>query len=250
MGQCTVAETREVQDMLQQHAEVRTELAEIEKLLFAYAQSHAEEPSSKVREELMRKIAQTATNVKEEARVIPMEPRSRNTWWLAAASIVLLISSVATNVVQYSRNNSLNGEIAQLRDRNSSLAGEMDVTKASYESSQKMFAIVNDTSTTVVPMLGTPAFPTMKATVYWNKKSDEVYLAVNNMAKPEEGKEYQLWAIVDGVPVDAGMLNLNDSTALHKMKSFSDAEAFAITLEKKGGSPVPTLELMIVAGNV
>ncbi len=40
----------------------------------------------------------------------------------------------------------------------------------------------------------------------------------------------------------------NNDELLHKMKSIDNAEMFAITLEKKGGSPVPTLDQMYVAG--
>ena len=35
-----------------------------------------------------------------------------------------------------------------------------------------------------------------------------------------------------------------------KMKAFEKAEMFAITLENRGGSQVPTMEAMYVAGKV
>ena len=61
------------------------------------------------------------------------------------------------------------------------------------------------------------------------------------------GKQYQLWAIVDGSPVDAGMITTDKgSYSIQKMKSFGKADAFAITLEKTGGSPTPTMSEMVV----
>jgi anti-sigma-K factor RskA len=62
--------------------------------------------------------------------------------------------------------------------------------------------------------------------------------------------QYQLWAIVDGKPFDAGLL-IETKTAdnkynIQKMKSFGKAEAFAITLEKKGGSATPSMDKMYV----
>lgn len=64
-----------------------------------------------------------------------------------------------------------------------------------------------------------------------------------------EGFQYQLWAIVDGAPVDAGLLEgLED---WQNMKDISgEAVAFAITLEPEGGSASPTMEEMVVIGNV
>ena len=72
---------------------------------------------------------------------------------------------------------------------------------------------------------------------------------VNKMPQPSQGKQYQLWALVDGKPVDAGMVDANCTTVC-KMKNIPKAQAFAITLEKAGGSPSPTMEAMYVFGKV
>ncbi len=90
------------------------------------------------------------------------------------------------------------------------------------------------------------------ATVYWDSRSKDVYLLVNNLPKPASQKQYQLWAIVDGKPVDAGMVDLSGSqdNMLLKMRNIPEAQAFAITLEKEGGSPSPTMEAMYVLGKV
>jgi anti-sigma-K factor RskA len=95
---------------------------------------------------------------------------------------------------------------------------------------------------------GTEAFPSTYATVYWKTSSSEVYLAPAGLPEPEEGKQYQLWAIVNGEPRSAGMVN--DLKGLNVMQQISDASAFAITLEPEGGSESPTLEAMYVLGEV
>ncbi len=83
----------------------------------------------------------------------------------------------------------------------------------------------------------------------WNVNTKEVYVADVSLPEVPSDKQYQLWAIVDGKPVDAGMLSDAKNLA-QKMKVFEKAEMFAITLEKKGGSPTPTMEAMYVAGKV
>ena len=77
------------------------------------------------------------------------------------------------------------------------------------------------------------------ATVYWDTRSKDVYLMVNNLPQPETGKQYQLWAIVDNKPVDAGMLDMAKGHIMVKMKNIPRAQLFAITLEQAGGSPTP-----------
>ncbi|HEV8079376.1 MAG TPA: anti-sigma factor, partial [Chitinophagaceae bacterium] len=72
-----------------------------------------------------------------------------------------------------------------------------------------------------------------------------------NLPQTPDGKQYQLWAIVDGKPVDAGMISTEKGIYhIQKMKSFGKAEAFAITMEKKGGSPTPTMDQMIVQAKI
>jgi len=56
--------------------------------------------------------------------------------------------------------------------------------------------------------------------------------------------------MVDGKPVDAGMIDMNEAAPFMKLKNIPRAEAFAITLEKKGGSPVPTMDALYVMGKV
>ncbi|RYZ35432.1 MAG: anti-sigma factor [Sphingobacteriales bacterium] len=86
--------------------------------------------------------------------------------------------------------------------------------------------------------------------VYWDTRSKAVYLAMKNLPPAPKGKQYQLWAIVDGKPVDAGVYALNPQEAMQKMKVIPKAEMFAITLEQEGGSATPTMEEMYVAGKV
>ena len=78
-----------------------------------------------------------------------------------------------------------------------------------------------------------------------------MYINVNSLPVPSADKQYQLWAIVDGKPVDAGVFTMtSDSASIQKMKSISGAQAFAVTLEKKGGNPTPTMTAMYLMGNV
>jgi anti-sigma-K factor RskA len=67
---------------------------------------------------------------------------------------------------------------------------------------------------------------------------------------PPAGKQYQLWAIVDGKPVDAGMIDLNQPIVFQQMKTINSAQAFAVTIENVGGSATPSLETMCLLGNV
>jgi anti-sigma-K factor RskA len=88
------------------------------------------------------------------------------------------------------------------------------------------------------------------AYVYWNESTEEVYLSIQNMRTLAQENQYQLWAIIDGKPVDAGVFDTN-LAGLLKMKAIGNgAAAFAVTVEPRGGKASPTLETMQVVGNV
>ena len=92
--------------------------------------------------------------------------------------------------------------------------------------------------------------PGMRATVYWDKRTKDVYLMANNLPQPPAGKQYQLWAMIDGHPVDAGLMNWDGGNMLTPIKNVPVAQAFAITLESVGGSPTPHLDQLYVMGSI
>ena len=99
-------------------------------------------------------------------------------------------------------------------------------------------------------MKGMPVSPQSFATVYWDTTSHDVYLLANNLPVPASDKQYQLWAIFNGKPVDLGVFDIKKERLLIQAKNAQGAEAFAITLEKKGGSPAPTMDSLYVMGKL
>jgi anti-sigma-K factor RskA len=103
---------------------------------------------------------------------------------------------------------------------------------------------MSDPNTTVVNMVGTQAAPKSSANVYWDSTNTSVYLVVKNMPKLPSNQQYQLWALIDNKPKDLGVFDATDDKVILKMKNTQKAQAFAITIEQKGGSPSPTLQKM------
>ena len=63
-------------------------------------------------------------------------------------------------------------------------------------------------------------------------------------------KDYQLWVIDQGVPVDAGVIFVKDQGKARlqfKPKSrIKTADKFAVTVEAKGGSPTPKGTMLLI----
>ncbi|MBC7389934.1 MAG: anti-sigma factor [Opitutaceae bacterium] len=150
------------------------------------------------------------------------------------------------------RNQWLDSEnkILALQNENKDLATNFSVTKSSYQAASNQLAAINDSSLKMITLKALPGRPAVFAKILWSKSKHQVLLSSLSLPKAPEGKQYQLWAIVDGKPVDAGVISTKDTQQLSRMKDISNPSAFAVTLEKSGGSEVPTMEEMYVIGRI
>lgn len=249
LGQTTAEEARLVERMRAEHADVARELEAIELSLEAHAMKQAVRPSDESRDAIMRAI-----DVRP-GRVIPLNngttsSTDRRWFWLVAASVTALIASAALNFSLYNRLRDSQDRLANSEAARSVLAQDIDAQRASLQRTQEELAIVTDPGRVVVPLAGKEVAPDARARIYWDPTTHAVHLEVAHLPAPPPGKQYQLWAIADGQPIDAGVFDMGGDTTLHGMKDITSAQAFAVTLEKSGGSPVPTLEAMYLLGTV
>lgn len=176
---------------------------------------------------------------------------SSNTNWkyLAAASIMLFILSAIGNLLLYNRYTSTKNEYASLLNERNSLQANNQVFQTKLKNYQSASEMMADPTIAMVQLKDPAHKRDIMTTVFWDKKTKDVYLLTNKLPAPNKNQQYQLWALVDGKPVDAGMLD-PQCTSLCKMKNITRAQAFAITLEKVGGSPVPTMDQLFVMGTI
>jgi anti-sigma-K factor RskA len=100
-------------------------------------------------------------------------------------------------------------------------------------------------------MQGTDLSPEAIAAVFYNPASESSLIDVCNLPVPPSDQQYQLWAIVDGTPVSMGVFEVGaDPSNLQPVEYVAGAQAYAVTLEPKGGSESPTLEQMYVIGEI
>jgi anti-sigma-K factor RskA len=236
LGLASPEEQSEFERMCRQYPEVLQARIDFELAMEQQAFQNAIAPPPALKQRVMDAIAPA------EAKVIPIDtivPVVKGDWfkYAAAACAVLLAGSLYWNISQYNRNKKARTEYAQLQN-------SYDTTVAALEEMKKDVDMLTGKNTVkMAAMKGLDASPASYATVYWDSTSKDVYLLVNNLPKPPSEKQYQLWALLDGQPIDVGMIDNNffigQKKLLLKMKNVNGAQAFAITLEEKGGSPTP-----------
>ncbi len=247
LGEVTDAERASLEQALKQYPEVREELKKVEETLENIAFASAIRPRAEVKEKIMAKI--TSSSSKPEGRIIAMTPE-RPVWkYATAASIAIaLISSVMA--IQYRQLwKADSSELALIKSENQRMAEDYNTVNQKLDKIQGDLAVMENTSFTKVVMKGTANDTNALASVYWNASTQEVYLSIQQLKAISKENQFQLWAIVNGKPIDAGVFDLNFAGML-KMKSINGAAAFAITIEPRGGKDNPTLETMQVVGSV
>ncbi len=247
LGFCNEKERSEVELLCAKHAELKAELDHIQESINNYASMHGKTPRPIVKQQIFDEIDKLEQ--KTDAKIIPLPVQNYRI--AIAATITLFALSFVANIIIYSKYKLASEQLLTLNEEKRQLAENVNTTRLKLESLSNDKAVIADPMVQKIMMKGVAKSPESLTMVYWNKVSKEVFIEIKNLPAPETGKQYQLWAIVDGKPVNAGMITLTaGDSSLHKMKPFEAPQAFAITLEKQGGSANPTLTEMYVMGAV
>lgn len=249
LGMAEAQEAAELEQLSRQYPEIRQAIDKFEAALEKTALAAATPPPAYVKQELFTSLAGEFSDEKESATLVAM-PGANFGWtrYVAAASVILLVVSAALNVYFYSQFRSTATAYQALLIEKSSLLADNQNTHTRILDLYQEMQMMSDPTVEKVSMPGVPGKENNLATVFWDTKSKDVYLLTNKLPEPAADKQYQLWAMVDGKPVNAGLIGA--CGGLCKMKNIPKASLFAITLEQKGGSPTPHLDQMYVAGKV
>ena len=251
LGDVSPQEKQEVECMSHIYPEIQTELFKAQIALEGFAMDNAVEVPSY----LKKNIFEAIENEVEEKIVIPetvtakvvefkaIKNENVNSSinykkYFAAASVLFVVGLVGLYAFLNSNFNKqelvLNKKIEVLENENIS--------------SKNQLAALSVSNNNVYVLQANAKAPGKSMIVMWNKNTGNVY--VNNIQFPAtpSNKQYQLWALKNGKPIDLGVFDVN--TNLQNMKTVEGAQSFAVTLENKGGSPTPHLEELYAIVNI
>ncbi|MBC7851636.1 MAG: anti-sigma factor [Chitinophagaceae bacterium] len=261
LGLVTDQERTEFERLCAAHTEVRAARESFEVSLEQVSMAGAVQPPRQLRTKIMSELkidtertgtlraipsTDSSATVRDEVPVVRMNKGLR---YLAAASVVLLIGSIAMNIYFFNQYKSSDSKYQSLLAVNTELAQNQKALQTSNSEYESTLQMLKDPAMAIIKMAGnavpTSPDPSSMATVYWDTRSKDVFILVNKMPAPATDKQYQLWAIVDGVPVDAGVFDIAGKPVI-KMKNIQRAQAFAVTLEKRGGSATPSKDMYVL----
>lgn len=269
LGHLNAQEQREAEEMAAKYPAIKEEITAIEIAMEQYAIKHAIEPSKGLDKQIFEKIAvpvqetqvqkETTSTPVHEAKIVQLSADHaastiRTLRYSLVACVGLLVVSVAALYATHDKLNVANQQIIAMNVDKEKFASTVSFMKDENKDLQKIAAISADPTWTTVKLAGTKISPQANMMVYWHRKGQHVMVDNTKMALPQNdaAHQYQLWAIVAGKPVDLGVFDAKSGPGklLLTMKEVANVQAFAVTLEKRGGSPSPTMEKMIAMGGV
>ncbi len=161
-----------------------------------------------------------------------------------AAAFVFIISTLGL----FFYTQSLESEISQQQTTIERLETEV-------ERKEELLTILEARDVDMVLMDGMEDMsPNGYGKVVWDKEGGRALLQVANIPSVPSDKDYQLWFIVNGQPISAGVFAVDDPTRdnffkIEQLQMAADEGAFAITMEPKGGMPQPTGNMYLM-GNM
>ncbi|TKK67383.1 anti-sigma factor [Ilyomonas limi] len=265
LGMLSSEDAYKIEQLAKLFPEVQAELYAIEDALLNAANEVEESPSAAVKDQLFNRLkslpvgndattslpgAIPLSDGHTTAKIIPMyQPNRSNSGLIAAAviGVLLAIGSIAYTFINNNRQRVQMAAMQQQMDSLQNYAAAQQQQLAQYASDMRFY---RDTGYKMINLKPMPNRPKdILAQVFWDTRTKAVYATNISLPKAPEGKQYQLWAFVNGKPVSAGLFDEKTGT-VEQMKTFNQAEAFGITLEKAGGVSSPTVSEMYVLGKV
>ncbi len=251
LGDLSSEEMLEVEKLAMQYPEIKSEIDGIETALLGYARSNSLEPSENTRSKILSAL-DTNPGADHSVRTLNTAPVFYK--YAFAASLALLLVSTTLLINLNNRLKESNTQLAVLQSDNQQFSNKVNyIDRELTDTRNALNFYQNPSEYKLVTLKGSEKAPAASITVAFSPNKQEVMIDLASLKMPSNDKEhqYQLWALVDGKPVDLGVFDSGtDGTGMKKMKSIKNAQAFAVTLEPRGGSVNPTMDQMMAIGNI
>lgn len=255
LGLTSEEEEREVMRLQKEYPEVDEAIAAYERSLEKLANLHAVQPPVELKTKVMDAIKEQSQPEIHSDKTTKIIVRKLNIWKrIAVAAVILFLISAGTNIFFIPKYKQYREDYMLLVANKERILAKNNALNTHLQKLKGNLQMLMNPDVKPVVMQGVNNHPGLAATVYWNKKDHQTYLGKMNLPAPPSGKTYQLWAIINGKPVSLGIYNpkKHKDNVPKSMKAITKGEvqAFAITLEKAGGSSTPTMDQMYVMGAV
>ena len=193
------------------------------------------DPPARVRERLFEKVR----NDTDKAANPTGPKRNSYVYWAALATAASLVVATGFFIQTRSRARELDAETSSRLRLEEELAGVTEI-----------FEALSSPRNRAVSLDAQPAAPRARASAFLDSQNGRLFLYVENLDPLPPGQTYQIWLIVDGTPVSAGIFDVQpDGSARlngEPLPGFEGTVTVAVTVEPEGGVPQPTGPMVLL----
>ncbi|HWP83316.1 MAG TPA: anti-sigma factor [Bacteroidota bacterium] len=212
--------------------ECNRELAEIQESLSILPLLHRQQSAPRsLKESIIRQIRQE----EKPAAGQPALPGVGRPWF--GYGIAAVIALILVGLMFY---------VASLHDTITQQDRQLVELRDELERKEEILQVLQAPRINVVILKGAEVHPAGYGKIIWDPEKRVAVFQVANLPPIPEDKDYQLWVIKDKTPISTGVFSIQ-----HEKESYfkvlgltvadrNEIEAFAVTLEPKGGLPKPS----------
>lgn len=244
LGLTTAEQNAEIAEVLKQYPELQKELTAIENGLELFAKQYSKPMPAYLKDRVLRGIEQ-------EKNKLNLAKSDSGTTFLNYLLYLAIPVLIVSTLYFWKKNQDKAIEITEQKINYQQLELKFNRDSLALVDCNSQLNDLRTKDQHRILLKGTPKSPQSIAAIYYDTLAQKTFLDVLDLPPAPPQKQYQLWAIVSGKPVDLGVFDLvNKKSAFKEIKFVSKAEAFAITLEPYGGQASPSMDQMYVIGGI
>jgi anti-sigma-K factor RskA len=247
LGLASPEEMDYVEQMTRDYPEVNAHICKMQNCMSEYAEQDCTRSLKNLKNKIISMSGRSSMGANRE--VVHHLP---NAWkWGAGIAVVMIFTFGNLSWMFYNNEKAALNEIAELSSRMNQLRSEQNALQVSDNQIREKYTVLKDVNTKEIHLKGSEDNSMTHAVIYLNAEQDKCFLNIIGLPKCPYGNEYQMWAKVDGKHIDLGVLETDAKEKdLFSIPFVKNCNGFVITLEKKGGSPSPTVENMYAYGGM
>ena len=243
MGTLSPTQMQEVDALIKTYPEIGIELNAIKESIARYGSLSERNSKQSLNEKTL------GQNNRKSNPTIPYLKHRKTYRILLSVSLVALICSTFASMFFFTKwSESADKALVALNEQRK-VSQSFNLLKVDYTNLSERLMVMRDPEMSMIPLIPADSSATYKATLYYDKYNGATFVDVLYLPIAPEVSQYQLWAMVDSQFVNVNMIDVAEDR-IQKMKPLLNVSKWAVTLEPKGGSSLPTLDQMILTGKL
>ena len=237
LGICNSDEINELEMLRGRYPELNEAILQFETELEAKMMKHTTLPSQETDSRILKNLDSLQPPVINIVKKAETSSKNWLTMFAAAAMVVVIFCAYF---------------IYSLNSKNKKLEEQLALVNGSPASLPKDdYAIMMNPAITPVAMYGVGIHAICRCTMFWDKTTGKIYIMIHHLPQSPSSRDYHLWAMVDGKPVNVGIIKDDIRGRFIELTNVpASASSFSVTLERAGDVQTPTDDQTYLRGSI